>query len=46
MGHVLWGGPYILHELPCEPDSFVVRRRGHPHGFELLVKLLRMTCGD
>ena len=26
----------IVHELPCELDPFVDRRRGHPSGFELL----------
>ncbi len=31
----------IVHELPCELDPFVDRRRGHPFGFELLVKLVR-----
>ena len=31
----------IVHELPCELDPFVDRRRGHPSGFELLVKLFR-----
>jgi hypothetical protein len=35
-----------VHELPCELDPFVDRRRGHPSGFELLVKLLRVPCGD
>ena len=24
----------IVHELPCELDLFVDRRRGHPLGFE------------
>ena len=36
----------IVHELPGELDPFVDRRRGHPSGFELLVKLLRVTRGD
>ncbi len=36
----------IVHELPRELDPFVDRRRGHPSGFELLVKLLRVTRGD
>jgi hypothetical protein len=30
-----------VHELPSELDPFVDRRRGHPSGFELLVKLVR-----
>jgi hypothetical protein len=36
----------ILLELPSELDPFVDRRRGYPSGFELLVKLFRMACGD
>jgi hypothetical protein len=35
-----------VHELPSELDPFVDRRRGHPLGFELLMKLFRMACGD
>jgi hypothetical protein len=31
----------VVHELPCELDPFVDRRRGQPFGFELLVKLVR-----
>ena len=31
----------IVHELPRKLDPFVDRRRGHPSGFELLVKILR-----
>ena len=31
----------IVHELPSELDPSVDRRRGHPFGFELLVKLVR-----
>ena len=29
----------VVHELPCELDPLVDRRRSHPSGFELLVKL-------
>jgi hypothetical protein len=36
----------IVHELSRELDPFVDRRRGHPLGLELLVKLLREPCGD
>ena len=36
----------IVHELPRELDPFVDCRRGHASGFELLVKLLRVTRGD
>ena len=36
----------IVHELACELDPFMDRRRGHPLGLELLVKLLRVPCGD
>jgi hypothetical protein len=32
-----------VHELPRKLDPFVDRRRGHPSGFELLVKLFGMT---
>jgi hypothetical protein len=35
-----------VHELACELDPFMDRRRGHPSGFELFVKLFRMACGD
>jgi hypothetical protein len=31
----------IVHELPSELDPSVDRGRGHPFGFELLVKLVR-----
>jgi hypothetical protein len=30
-----------VHELPRELDPSVDRGRGHPFGFELLVKLVR-----
>ena len=36
----------IVHELPRELDPFMDRRRSHPSGFELLVKLLRVPRGD
>ena len=36
----------VVHELPRELDPFMDRRCGHPSGFELLVKLLRVTRGD
>jgi hypothetical protein len=36
----------IVHELASELDPFVDRGRGHPSGFELLVKLFRVACGD
>ena len=36
----------IVHELPSEFDPFVDRRRGHPSGFELFVKLFRVACGN
>jgi len=36
----------IVHELASELDPFVDRRRGHPSGFELLVKLFRVACRD
>jgi hypothetical protein len=35
-----------VHELPCKLDPFVDRGRGHPSGFELLVKLFGMACCD
>jgi hypothetical protein len=36
----------VVHELPRELDPFVDRRRGHPSGFKLLVKLVRVPRGD
>ena len=36
----------IVHELPCELDPFVERRRSHPSSFELLVKLFRVSRSD
>ena len=36
----------IVHELPCELDPFVDRRRSHPSGFELLVKLFCVPRSD
>ena len=36
----------IVHELPSELDPFMDRRRGHPSGFELLVKLFCMPRSD
>ena len=35
-----------MHELPRELDPFVDRRRGHPSGFKLLVKLVRVPRCD
>ena len=36
----------IVHELPGELDPLVDRRCGHPSGFELLVKLLRVPISN
>jgi hypothetical protein len=35
-----------VHELASKLDPLVDRGRGHPPGFELLVKLLQVPCGD
>ena len=35
-----------MHELPRELDPLVDRRRGHPSGFELFVKLFRVPRSD
>ena len=36
----------IVHELASELDPFMDRRRGHPSGLELLMKLFGVACGD
>jgi hypothetical protein len=35
-----------VHELPSELDPFVDRRRGHPSGLELLMKLFGVAGGE
>ena len=37
---------HFVYEMPSELDTLLDRRRGHPSGFELLVKLFRVPRSD